>query len=73
MIVNQRCEIIDAEGLEMIRGSGIMMSNPETSVPHIGKKGYASHEGARLKIILDDKTIIYGDQCWWKPIENEND
>ncbi len=62
-----RCEILDVVGIEVL--PGIIGDTPEVSKPHIGKHGVAIEEGENVKIILDDGNILYGYECWWKPIE----
>ena len=62
-----KCEIIDVIGKEVL--PNIMGNTPEASKPHIGKKGIASKdEHGRVTIQLDDGNIIYGYECWWRPI-----
>lgn len=59
-----RCEIVDADNKEVL--PGIIGRTPEISRPHIGKRGLADVDAnGRIKIVLDDGNIIYGDQCWW--------
>ena len=70
-----RCRIIDVNGLEHPL-LGFTMRTPAKSEPHIDKKGLAEikkyRDFDRVKITLDDGNIIYGDECWWVPIkENE--
>ena len=63
-----RCEIIDVTGMEVF--PGVLGKTPDTSKPHIGKQGLAeSIDDLSVRITLDDGTIIYGYECWWKPIK----
>lgn len=62
-----RCKIVDVTGQKKL---GFELKTPETSVPHIGKKGVANLlENGRVMITLDDGSIIYGDECWWSKIK----
>ena len=78
-----RCLLIDADGsvYREIRDSigrviQICRKNPEPSKPHIGKKGIAERldkDGVQVvQITLDDNTVILGSDCWWLPLD-END
>ena len=62
-----RCEIIDVTGKEVF--PGFVGNTPDISRPHIGKQGLAEEDGPFVKITLDDGTILYGFECWWKPIK----
>jgi len=62
-----RCRIIDVTGSKVIEG--IDRVTPEVSKPFIGKCGFAEREGSRIKIILDDGAIFFGEDCWWEPID----
>ncbi|KKL59915.1 hypothetical protein LCGC14_2210540 [marine sediment metagenome] len=64
-----RCEIIDVVGVEVL--PGIMGNTPGKSKPHVGKQGIAELKGDNVKITLDDGNILYGYECWWKPIKEE--
>ena len=64
-----RCEIIDVTNQEVL--PGVEGNTPTISQPHVGKRGTAQEiEEFRVKITLDDKTILYGEDCWWKPLPN---
>jgi len=73
-----RCKIIDVTGMKHPTLDADMLT-PDESKPHIGKTGLAEYIsdndmpfGGRVKITLDNGNIIYGDECWWVPIkENE--
>ena len=79
-----RCMVVDAEGnviKEVVdtQGNGvqILAKTPEESKPHIGKKGLAElipdGKYITVRITLDDGNIIYGHECWWVPLdENDN-
>ena len=67
------CEIIDADGDPLT--PGFVCRTPEVSRPHIGKHGLAeeiadpdSLFGFTIRITLDDGAVLYGYECWWKPI-----
>lgn len=67
-----RCRIVDADG--QVLAPGLIACTPDISRPHIGKEGIAERipHGAGIKITLDDGTILFGSQCWWEPIEEED-
>ena len=66
-----KCKIVDVNDKEVF--SSMKGNTPEISKPHIGKKGVASKdEHGRVIIQLDDGNIIYGYECWWKPIDDQN-
>jgi hypothetical protein len=60
-----RCEIIDVTGTEVFKG--VMGRTPEVSLLHIGKHGLAEAFGAKIRITLDDGTVLMGHECWWVP------
>ncbi len=64
-----RCEIIDVTGREQF---GLKRRTPDKSKPYIGQTGLAerAEPGSRVKITLDSGEIIYGDECWWRPLKN---
>ena len=70
-----RCEIIDVTAQEVF--PGVAGRTPSKSKPHIGKQGIAERIVIELgtgqlktvKITLDDGNILYGYECWWKPID----
>lgn len=64
-----RCEILDVTGMEVL--PGLQGKTPKISKPHIGKQGLAEKIGNNVRITLDDGTIIYGYECWWKPLKEE--
>jgi len=43
------------------------------SIPHLGKQGIACMEGERLRILLDDRCVIYGDECYWVCLEDSDE
>lgn len=61
-----RCEIIDVTGHEVL--PGIEGMTPEESKPHIGKQGLAEEINGNVRITLDDGEVIFGYECWWKPV-----
>ena len=64
-----RCEIIDVVGKEVF--PGIMGNTPEKSKPYVGQQGIAELiDFLTVKITLDSGDIIYGHECWWKPIDD---
>lgn len=73
MKYSTRCKIVDVAGKYM---GGYALDTPELSKKHIGKEGVAEEIEKngyyKIKITLDDGTILYGSECWWKPI-NEID
>jgi len=68
MTYPQRVRIIDVTGMELL--PGIEGKTPEDSIPHIGKEGLAEKVGRLVRITLDDGNIIWGHECWWKPLAN---
>lgn len=61
-----RCQIVDANGKSW---HGLEMRTPKASYPHLGKFGKAElMDNIFVKITLDDGNIIWGHECWWKPI-----
>ena len=64
-----RCEIIDVTGREKF---GLKLRTPDESKTYIGQTGLAerAEPGSRVKITLDSGGIIYGDECWWRPLKN---
>ena len=64
-----RCEIIDVTGVEVF--PGVLGKTPEESKQHVGKRGLAEKAGLRVKITLDDGSVIYGHECWWTSIKEE--
>lgn len=64
----KRCEIVDVGGMNYKVGP-YTAATPVDSRPHVGKKGYAERDPQGIKIILDDGTVLYGYECWWKAIE----
>ena len=65
-----RCEIIDPDGHKIT--PELAAKAPDASKPHIGKKGLAEKLGEwEVRITLDDGTIIYGHECWWVPLPDE--
>ena len=63
-----RCEIVDVTGQEVL--PGIEGRTPEKSKPYIGQQGVADRtDDGNIKIILDNGDVLYGYECWWKPIE----
>lgn len=61
-----RCEIVDVTGHRFYK-------TPDISMPHIGKKGLAEiTEEGHVRITLDDDSILYGYECWWKPVTDES-
>lgn len=67
-----RCKIIDVTGQKKkIDHREFQLNTPDTSKPHIGKKGLAEKDNVGVKITLDDGNILYGYECWWVPLEPE--
>ncbi len=64
-----RCIIIDPVVENIYQDKPYVAIAPEESLPHIGKYGIAEIvDGYHAKITLDDGNVIYGDECWWKPV-----
>ena len=61
-----RCRIIDVTGKEVF--PGITGNTPDISKPHISKEGLAEMIGRNVRITLDDGIILWGYECWWKPL-----
>ncbi|OEU68428.1 MAG: hypothetical protein BBJ57_02365 [Desulfobacterales bacterium PC51MH44] len=62
-----RCEIIDVTGIEVF--PGVQGNTPDESKPFIGEQGLAERIGWDVRITLDNGEIIFGYDCWWKPIK----
>lgn len=63
-----RCEIIDVTGEEFC--PGIKRKTPEKSKPYIGKHGLAEKiDTLNVRITLDDGSVLFGYECWWKPLD----
>lgn len=62
-----RCKIIDPDGMSL--GTGLIARTPVESQPHVGKKGFAEKVKDRVRITLDDGTILWGSECWWIKLE----
>lgn len=62
-----RCQIVNADGDTFL---GFPTASPKVSIPHIGKRGLAEKiDDYTVRITLDDGNVIYGYECWWKPID----
>ena len=69
-----RCKIIDVTGVEVF--PGIEGRTPDVSKSHIGKEGLAEEDVTgfgKVRITLDDGTIIFGHECWWTPIKDDTE
>jgi hypothetical protein len=65
-----RCEIVDAEGKEVV--PGITAKTPEASKPFVGQQGLAERlEDGNVRITLDSGDVLFGYECWWKRIEGD--
>jgi len=62
-----RCEIVDVKGTEVF--PGIMGRTPDISKPYIGEKGLVEKIGRDVRITLDSGKVLYGYNCWWKPLD----
>lgn len=76
-------EVVKAEGTEV--APGIIAADPEIAKPKIGLRGwcdedallpdefamYPGHTNPRIE--LDDGSIIWGYECWWKPVKKGED
>ncbi len=64
-----RCEIVDVTGQEVF--PGIEGKTPDVSKPHVGERGLAERiDDGNVKITLDNGTVLYGYECWWKPTDD---
>lgn len=69
-----RCKIIDVTGVEVF--PGMEGKTPNKSKPHIGKEGLAEKDVTgfgKVRITLDDGNILFGHECWWTPIKEDDD
>lgn len=70
MIYPTRCQIVDIAGAELL--PGIVAKTPAVSRAHIGKFGMAEQlDEWTVRITLDDGTLLWGYECWWRPVEAE--
>ena len=68
-----RCEIIDVTGMKYPFKTDIILNTPDISKPHVGKRGIAERDKEHgIRITLDDGTIIYGYDCWWIPVNDDD-
>ena len=67
-----RCEVIDVTGVEVF--PGVLGKTPEESKQHVGKRGLAErvNDLGGVRITLDDGSVVYGYECWWKPIKEDS-
>ena len=65
-----RCKIVEIPDGSIM--NGLIINTPKVSKPHIGKYGLAEEVDNSVKITLDDGNILYGYQCWWIPIEGDD-
>lgn len=62
-----RCIVVDVDGMTHPEVD-LPMRTPEASKPHVGKHGTAEmQDDGRVRIDLDDGSVLYGDECWWVP------
>ena len=66
-----RCRIVDVVGQKI---GPFELKTPDESKPFIGAAGLAEEipddeMEYRVKITLDEGHVIYGDECWWEPLE----
>lgn len=65
-----RCQIVDVTGQEVF--PGVMGKTPDVSREHVGKYGTAEMTGeCYVKITLDDGNVLYGYECWWRPVRSD--
>lgn len=74
-----RARVVSVAGTEVF--PGIIGADPDAAKPHLEKYGWCDENGVpdpineptytNPKITLDDGTIIWGYECWWKPIPTE--
>lgn len=63
-----RARIIDVTG-EMLPNTNIALRTPEASKPFIGREGLAEKlANGRVRVTLDGGGTIFGDECWWEPL-----
>lgn len=60
-----RAVVIDADGMPF---HGWTARTPDVSRPHIGKQGLAEKVRGDVRLTLDDGTVLWGWECWWKPV-----
>lgn len=51
---------------------GLETATPEVSKPKLGRMGTITeyvHNGLSPKIELDDGSVLYGYECWWKEVK----
>ena len=65
-----RCKIVDVDGLDHRIGP-FTAATPELNKPHIGKLGIAEKVKGKVRITLDDGTVLLGSECWWGKLEGE--
>lgn len=73
-----RVRVVSVAGTEVF--PGIIGADPDAAKPHFEELGWCDEDGhpdplepnyTNPKITLDDGTIIWGYECWWKPILTE--
>lgn len=62
----QKAKILDVTGIEVL--PGIEGITPNESKPHIGKTGIAEEIDDNVRITLEDGSVLWGYECWWKPL-----
>lgn len=66
-----RARIVDVAGAEVF--PGVLGNTPDVSKPHVGKFGLAEQmDNGLVRITLDDGAVIWGHQCWWVPVEKQD-
>ena len=66
-----RARIVDVAGAEVF--PGVLGNTPDVSKPHVGKFGLAEQmDNGLVRITLDDGVVIWGHQCWWVPVEKQD-
>ena len=66
-----RCVIVDVDGKAFC--DGFVKRTPEASRPHVGKEGLAEFTSEGVRITLDDGTVLWGYECWWRPTEERKE
>lgn len=64
-----KCRIVDVDGKEVF--PGLIGKTPKESKPFVGQKGLAELINDRVRITLGNGQILWGEECWWEPIEGK--
>jgi hypothetical protein len=67
----KRAKIVDISGMEVL--PNVIGNTPKISKPHIGKEGLAELVDDNIRITLDDGNVLWGYECWWISLEEEDE